>query len=220
MRGSALSSFLIFLFIVGTIGVGASVVAPQHSLGLLGKTLLVNEPPLPADGIVILLGANGPDRVYRAYQLYRNGYAKKLVFGSGYENTLLRDGIEEEILWPKPSTGYILALKSLGVPEEDIIVLPSTNAYDTAHELEVIAEYARAQGWSTVGIVTSAAHTLRTRLIWRRIAPDIFNYIVSAPAPGFSEWWNHGRYRQEVGYEYVALVKEFWSSLTSIVPER
>lgn len=183
-------------------------VPPKLHIGKIGYFLVVNEEPLASDGIVILLGGNTPDRVFKAWQLFKEGISKKLIFGSGYVDNSFAESLPEGFIWPKSSTKYLVALKSLKVARKDIQIVPTDNGYDTRSELTAIAAFARSKGWNRLTLVSSAAHTRRVRLIWSRIAPDIETEVVAADAPGFDKWWTNGRYIRAVGYEYAALSKE------------
>ena len=118
------------------------------------------------------------------------------------------DTVPSGFRWPQSSDANLMGLQSLGVPREDIVVVDSPEAYDTAHELAAVGRYAVQQEWTRVLLVTSASHTRRARMIWRRVVPGITQVTVASAQPGFDHWWSSGRGRKAVLYEYGAITKE------------
>jgi uncharacterized SAM-binding protein YcdF (DUF218 family) len=191
---------------------------PQYTLGLLSRVLVVDEPPLSADAIVILLGTGTADRVLRADELFKKNFAPRIVFASGYIDQKLLTNAPQGFTWPSLSSPYQTALQSLGVPKSAIVEIPARDAYDSAHELTDIAAYARKAGWRRVLLVSSAGHTRRVDLIWRRIGKDIEHITIAAQPVDLDHWWTDGRKVRSVGYELGALVKESWAQILRLVP--
>lgn len=181
---------------------------PQYTLGLLSSALVVDDEPQHADAIVILLNPGTPARTIKAAELYAAGFAPKLVMASGEDLRNQLDTVPSGFRWPQSSDANLMGLQSLGVPREDIVVVDSPEAYDTAHELAAVGRYAAQQEWTRVLLVTSASHTRRARMIWRRVVPGITQVTVASAQPGFDHWWSSGRGRKAVLYEYGAITKE------------
>jgi uncharacterized SAM-binding protein YcdF (DUF218 family) len=186
----------------------ACLIYPAQTIGPVGHLLRLDEEPEAADAIIILLGGDSPNRVLKGYELFTKGFAPRIVLGSGFVHREAFSKTSEKVSWPTPSYPYQQALKSLGLPKTDLIIVNTSDAFDTAHELSGIAEYARTQNWQNVILVSSPTHTLRLTWIWQRIAPEIKSITVSAEEDGFDVWWEHGRLRRAVAYEAGALVKE------------
>lgn len=202
--GGAFFNTLFFSVVVAVI----CFIAPSRSIGLLSSFLTVDNAPVPAQAIVVLLGGDGPERVLKAHELYAQGFSKRIVFGTGFQDKQTLASTPPGFQWPVSSARYVAAFKSLDVPRSSLLLVDTSDAYDTAHELEAIAEHLRKMNLTLVLLVTSESHTRRVDLIWQRVAPDIEHYTVSAPQPGFQTWWKSGKNRRTLAYEYGALLKE------------
>ncbi len=193
---------------------------PRAVLGRISSFLLVDEEPQPSDAIVVLAGGEA-ERVLKAAELYHLGLAPRIVFIQGYTNPKTLQAAPSGFIFPGSGTIYSIALQSLGVPTAALVQIPSLDAFDTAHELHAVALYLRAQGWNSVILVTSAAHTRRSSTIWQRVSGGTKHYTVAAPVPGFEQWWKWGATRRAVAYEYGALIKEGWAQVEDFwTPEK
>ena len=199
-----LSCFLVFSLV--------SIFAPSYTLGPLGDFLVVDDSPTPADAVVVLLGG-GPERVLKSAELHRLKLAPRIVFGSGYSRSEVLDRAPRGFVWETESHAYRTALVSLGVEPEDILIVASNKAFDTAHELETILSFARARDWDHLIIVSSSSHTRRVKLIFSRLGHGLTADIVSAPVPGFDRWWAQGETRRSLAYQYLSMVKEIWAQV-------
>ena len=204
-KGGALLSLSLWIVIMAFLG----LLVPEYTIGLFSKFLVVQDKPQQSDAIVVMLGANTPDRVLKANELYQQGLAQRIVFGTGFVHD--RSNFPQEFRWPTPSFSYRLAFESLGFNQSNMLILNTSQAFDSSNELSAIAEYARSVGWNSIILVSSASHSRRVDLIWDRVAPDIRHYTVPAPQAGLKEWWKSSRYRSILFREYGALVKEGWS---------
>jgi len=105
----------------------------------------------------LFLGSSG-DRVMLGARLYR----------SGKVGTLLTSGP----LWPpgQPHSSIpkltSTIWQELGVPEEDIVLLEGPRT--TGEELAALAELMSTQSWRRVGVLSSAIHLHRARILARR----------------------------------------------------
>ena len=154
----------------------------------IGRWLVMEDPLEKARAIVVLSGAM-PARAIEAGKLYREGYAPEIWLTHSLEptETLAEMGI--------PFTGedYYnkLVLIHEGVPPEAIHVLQPP-ILNTADEIKVAAAALTRGKGEVIIIVTTKAHTRRTRLLWRRLAPGPGRAIVRA-ATGDSfdprHWW-------------------------------
>ena len=186
---------------------------PQYVLPPFSSVLVVDQEAVQADAVVVLLGSSQADRILKAYEIYKKGLAPIIAYGSGFVDKEIESRHPEGLIWLDNSQIYTRALNSLGVPDKDIAIIPSERAYDTAGELKAVYEYAKTAGWKTVILVTTASHTRRVDLIWKRVAAGISHRVAAAPQPELKEWWKHGRMRREVAYHYASLLKEFASTL-------
>ncbi len=186
---------------------------PERPLRLIGSLLVTDQAPVQSDAIVVLLGGDSPSRVLKAYQLYTGKVADKIVFSSGFVDADVLKDAPENFQWDPPSAEIVRAFGSLGAGPADIRVVPASGAFDTSHELQSIAAYAKKAGWKRLTLVSSPSHTHRVSMIWRRVGGGIEADTVASDEAGYKEWWKHGRFRRAVAYEYVATVKEIWSKI-------
>jgi uncharacterized SAM-binding protein YcdF (DUF218 family) len=196
--------------LVFTVGGGGIVVALVIFFGV-GRWLVVEDPLGKARAIVVLSGAM-PLRAIQAAKLYREGYAPEIWLTHTTEpgETLEDMGI------PFSGEDYYnkLVLIHEGVPVEAIHVLepPIVN---TADEIKVLAAVLERGKGEAVIIVTSKAHTRRTRLLWRRLAAGRGRAIVRA-ASGDSfdprHWWRTTSDALDVVREALGLLNA-WAGL-------
>ncbi len=93
------------------------------------------------------------DRIYRAWTMHQAGLAPVLVAsGRAYDDDL---ATQTRALW-----------WSMGVADDAIMMLPQPR--NTSEEIAAFAALCREQGWSQVGIVTSAWHLPRAMSLARR----------------------------------------------------
>jgi uncharacterized SAM-binding protein YcdF (DUF218 family) len=177
----------------------------------IGRWLVVEDPLEKAKAIVVLSGAM-PLRAIEAGKLYREGYASEVWLTHSTEpaGTLQEMGISfaGEDYYNK------LVLIHEGVPSEAIHVLepPIVN---TADEIRVAAAALTGGKGEAVIIVTTRAHTRRTRLLWRRLAPGPGRAVVRA-ASGDSfdprHWWRTTGDALDVVREALGLLNA-WAGL-------
>jgi uncharacterized SAM-binding protein YcdF (DUF218 family) len=190
---------------------------PERPLRLIGSLLVTANTPEKSDGIVLLLGGDSPNRIIKAGQLYNQGIAENVVFSSGFVDKEAIDAAPAGFDWDPPSVSIVRALKSLGVPESAIHIVPASAAFDTSHELQSVAAYAKEKGWNRMTLVSTPSHTHRVSMVWKRVSDGISADVVPSAAKGYERWWESGRYRREVAYEYLASIKELWSRMVDWV---
>ena len=173
----------------------------------LAAPLRLDEPPRPADAIVVFAGGVGEsgqagggyqERVKTAVDLYRGGFAPRMVFESGYmfkyrEVEIMRD----------------LAI-SLGVPLSAIVL--ESHGANTYDDVIRVRQVLRAQNWRRILLVSSPYHMRRAVLVWRKQAPEVD--VVPAPVPQ-SQFYTHGSgasldQLRGLVREYAALAAYWW----------
>lgn len=131
-----------------------------------GRILYAEDPLDRADVLYVLAGARA-DRWLEAAELFRGGYAPRIVLGSGggdaAERLLAGRGVR------LPTDGELArdGLLQLGVPPAAIIVPDSRND-NTAEESSAFARIAATERWRSVIVVTSKFHTRRAGYAMRR----------------------------------------------------
>jgi uncharacterized SAM-binding protein YcdF (DUF218 family) len=150
----------VVVVVLALVGLGALVVAYTPLANLLFASLdRIPSNAEPADAIVVLSGGrygdgtlNGAaiERTVTAVILYRRGLAPRLLFSGGP-------------CCGRSTSSLMGALaRELGVPGEAIrLEEQSHRTHDAAVR---VAGVARAEGWRSVILVTSAVHMLRARL--------------------------------------------------------
>jgi uncharacterized SAM-binding protein YcdF (DUF218 family) len=168
----------------------------------IAEPLRQSSPPHPADAIVVFAGGVGesgtagvgvPERVGKAVELYRAGYAPAILFSSGYVFTLR----EAESM-------RAIAIAN-GVPAEAIFLEEAAaNTYENVRNSSRIAQ---ARGWSRVLLVSSPYHMLRATRTWHKVAPGI---AVTPTPPAQSQFYFHTRGAsldqiRGIAHEYAAI---------------
>jgi uncharacterized SAM-binding protein YcdF (DUF218 family)/glycosyltransferase involved in cell wall biosynthesis len=130
--------------------------------------LKISQAPRNADCILVFAGGVGEsghagqgyeERVQYAVDLYKSGFAKHIIFSSGY-SYLIRE----------PFLMKSLAV-SLGIPEKDILLEEkATNTYENVLFSKEIAENNR---WKDILLVSSPYNMLRVKLVFNKIAKDL-----------------------------------------------
>ena len=157
--------------------------------------LLFHEDPLePADAIVVL-GGGRLDRVVEAADLFAAGYAPTVVL------TRMR---EVPVIAELQARGFDVStelelrldyLEAFGVPRDATTVLQRV-VESTQAEAELVAEWAESRQIGRVIVVTSGAHTSRTRLVFDQVLRGRPTETLIRPSStsGFepATWW-HGR---------------------------
>jgi len=176
-----------------------------------GRWLVVEDPLVKARTILVLSGAM-PLRAIEAAKLYREGYAPEIWLTHSAEpgETLEEMGIpfSGEDAYNK------LVLIHEGVPPEVIHVL-EPSIVNTADEIKVAAAaLARVDGTDVI-IVTTKAHTRRTRLLWRKLRSGHGRAIVRAAAGDPFDpqhWWRNTSDALDVVREILGLLNA-WAGL-------
>jgi uncharacterized SAM-binding protein YcdF (DUF218 family)/glycosyltransferase involved in cell wall biosynthesis len=172
------------------------------------EPLRVDAPPRKADAIVVFAGGVGEsgeagggyqERVKQAVDLYRAGYAPRMIFSSGFVFAFQ----EAEVM-------KSLAVAN-GVPASAITL--ETQAVNTRDNVVQSEQILHERGWRSILLVSSPYHMRRALLTWRRAAPDI--EVTPTPVPQ-SQFYAHGRgasLEQIRGLvqEYAAIVYYWWN---------
>jgi uncharacterized SAM-binding protein YcdF (DUF218 family) len=162
-------------------------------LGAMGSYLVAAEPPSKADAIVVLAGDSRGNRILKAAELVKQGFAPKAIV-SGPDGTY---GFHEcELAIP-------FAVKA-GFPESYFVHLENT-ARSTREEARVAVAELRRMGAHRVLVVTSDFHTRRAGRMYRDEAPDLEIHMVAAADAYFSPdgWWRNREGRKTLFLEWT-----------------
>ena len=171
----------------------------------IGRWLVVQDPLVHADAIVILSG-HLPDRALEAGQLYRAGYAEQVWISQPISpaeelKTMNIHFLGEDFYNEK-------VLLAQGVPADAIQILEHPSA-DTEEEVREISETMRRYNFHSVIVITSKAHTRRVRTIWHKLVGSDLRAIVrfanEDPYDG-AHWWRHTQDALDVVRETLGLL--------------
>jgi uncharacterized SAM-binding protein YcdF (DUF218 family)/glycosyltransferase involved in cell wall biosynthesis len=177
------------------------------TLWMIASPLRVAAPPTAADAIVVFAGGVGEsgqagggyqERMKTAVDLYRGGFAPRIIVSSGYVFAFK----EAEVM-------RALAIDS-GVPASSIVL--ETEAANTYQNVAFTRRILDAHGWRRVLLVSSPYHMRRALLTWRKNAPAID--VVPEPVPA-SQFYAHDRGAtlaqiRGIAQEYLAIADYWW----------
>src|SRR5262249_21804724 len=121
-------------------------------------------------------GGGAQERLKQAIDLYREGYAARLVLSSGFVYSFR----EAEVM-------RALAIDQ-GVPASEVVL--EQRATNTYENVRYVTDILRDHRWRTVLLVSSPYHMRRALLVWRKYAPEI-DVIASPPAE--TQFYAHTR---------------------------
>jgi uncharacterized SAM-binding protein YcdF (DUF218 family) len=179
----------------------------------VGQWLVVEDPLAPADVIVVLSGEM-PERAIEAAELYRQGMASEVWISQPESPAAELAKLNINYLGEDFYSQKVLL--ALGVPADSIRILDQPAA-NTEAEVDEIANDLRADGKTSVIIVTSKPHTRRVRAIWRRRAGQDLWLIVRYPDSDpfdAAHWWRHTRDALSVVREVLGLLNA-WAGFPS-----
>jgi len=176
---AALTGLLIFIII--------TPVLIYYALVALGAILIVADPIVEVDAVVILSGDRG-DRLSMAADLLERDFVHSLVITNtnpASNQQLINDAIN---LGFNPSNIYITDL------EVD----------STVDEARAVLQLARSQGWSSLKVVTDPFHSFRTRIIFRSELRGSGISISVRPVVG--HWFRSNTwFRYQEGWQFAFL---------------
>lgn len=164
---------------------------------------IVDEALQGSEAIVVLGGDSiFGDRVRHAVELYRRGWAPRLVLSG---RTLRANFNEVELMRPE-------AL-DLGVPRRAILSFPQ-NASSTLEEAMALRRYLAEENIRRIVVVTSNYHTRRARMIFRRVfrGTGVDLQLSAANDVGFDprRWWEDRSSRNQLLLELIKTVNSLW----------
>ncbi len=168
--------------------------AVTHNLWLrwLGEYLTYSQPPCKSDLIVVLAGDWAGNRVRKAGDLLREGWAPKVLISGAGTFYGLNEG----------DLGVQFAVND-GYPASGFFSLPSP-ARSTLEEAQYIVPELRRRGVHHFMLVTSDFHTRRSAEIYHKVAPDLPFCVVAAKDADFSPdgWWHNREGRKTAFFEW------------------
>ena len=168
-----------------------------------GLYLVVADRLVPADAIFVIDGMT-PAREIEAAILYRGRLAPRIVLTLARDPTPIARRLAGE---PTSQERAARALLHMGVPAR-AIVRSTRQADNTEQELKIDYEYAFANGFRRIILVTSPPHTRRVRTIWdaryQAKVPALV-YPTSFDSWDAERWWRSRRWLEEGLHELVGI---------------
>ena len=162
----------------------------QPFLRAVGGFLIVSEEPGQSDAIIVLAGGE-PSRAFKAVELYKAGLAQFVLLTSEPTPSIFEKARRDGIQLIPTYENYMRVLEGYGVPRDRILRIEEAS-FDTAAEMQRIADFSRKKGWHRLIVVTSNFHTRRSRLVGRYVfSPGIEFTVVASPDDSFKPetWW-------------------------------
>ena len=171
-------------------------------LRVAGGFWIVDETPISADAIVMLGDDNySADRAARAAQLYKAGWAPRVVASGRY-------------LRPYASISELEErdLTDRGVPKAAVVRF-AHHAENTKDEAAALAQLISARGWKRILLVTSNYHTRRSQYLAEREFPEkTILRVIAAPDSDYDpdDWWRTRGGLKIFSHECVGIIVSMW----------
>lgn len=174
-------------------------------------TWLVKDDQVTHADVMVLLTGSISDRVLQTADLYSEGVAARVWI---VEEAMGANRILEErgVILISNSTQVKNALISLGIPADNIEILPG-DANSTRMEAEIVRSYLRSRsGLNKLLLVTSADHTHRAFKIFNAAFKNMEDppelYCSASKYTSFhpKKWWKNKEDIQDVVREYMKLL--------------
>ena len=191
------------ILLVGLILAPALFALRGWYLPAVAHWLDVGERPIPKVDYAIVLPGDYTSRPFVAAALYRAGLARSVATPSPEQSPENVEGVA----LPEPEITRRVLLK-LGVPPEDVVILPGASQ-STFDDARLVAKLVAGRPHTSIAVVTSDYHTRRSRWIFRRVLGGlpVEIHMVAAPTDYYSadDWW-----RYEAGFSmYCAEYMKF-----------
>ena len=187
-------SFVAFAFVVMCVLLGSLYVARAPVLSWLGSLMIVVDPIQASDAILILDGSYFGEREIVATDLYKDGYASRVVVTLGYEpqsSEILR---QRRVRPASPKEFKLLLLSELGVPDDSIVVLEE-GIESTFDEAKLVADWVDDASIGSLILVTTRFHSARALYIFERVFGDrnvrLTMYPTSVNYFNPETWWRN-----------------------------
>ena len=174
---------------------------------LFGKFLVVKNDIQKADVIMVLSGDWKFDREKKAIELYKEGFADKIIRVLERENIsfdMMKRLLNSEATQEQAYTNFF---ESNGVNKESIILLDEAVATSTFDELKAARAIILKDHFKSMILVTSDYHMRRALMtakwVFRHEGITIYHATVYSASFNPDNWWLHERGIKEVVFEYL-----------------
>lgn len=151
-----------------------------------------------ADMIVVLSG-DPFHRIPKAAQLYREGYAGRILTIDREQNTQRKVLEEMGYKLPDPSLMPIQLLRKEGIPDGDIVRISTAQASSTIDEARILKNFCQRHFLKRFIIVTTTFHTARAYWIFKKIFKGL-NITIEVAAAAHSTYSEKNWWKDENGF--------------------
>ena len=156
--------------------------------------LKVEDKLVKADAIVVLAGDNNGERVNQAVELFREGYAPKLVMSGG------------PLSWHLTSAKWMQKQAlTMGVPKPAIIL--EEKSLSTIGNAEFTLPIIKQHSWTSIILVTSPFHTRRASRVFKKVFSPALIKVITYPVQKSKfnpkGWWRRHEDQENVMWEYI-----------------
>jgi len=173
----------------------------------VSSPLKIVDEPQKSEAIVVFGGGVGEtgspgkstiERARYAVELYKQDYAKKIIFSSGY------------IFYYNDAENMQLFALSMGVPEKNIILEQKANS--TYENVKFTGEILDNEGWKTILLVSSPYNMARASLVFKKLTDEIKVTCTPVPHPQFYDRKVGSKWEQvrAIFHEYLGIIYYWW----------
>lgn len=189
--------FIIFLSLIFIVTIFYWLKIPHL---LIGQYLSPQDTLSQADAIVVVSGDS--DRMKQAINLYKRGYAPKLILSGA-----AKDGLTSNAL------AMHMEASESGIPDEAVIL--EEKAYNTYENAVFTKQIALKQGFKNLILVTSPYHQRRVYETFRNVFGGSDVKLQNNPSiySGWrsDNWWNN---KKDLRLTQQEIIKIFWFAVT------
>lgn len=175
------------IFIVSILIILITPILIYYSMVVLGAILIVADPIVEVDAVVILSG-DGGDRLGMAADMLERGFVHSLVI------TNTNPPANQQLAQDAVALGF----------NPGNIYITDKEVNSTVDEAHAVLQLAHSKGWSSLKVVTDPFHSFRTRIVFRRELRGSGVTISVRPVVG--HWFRSNTwFRYQDGWRYVFL---------------
>lgn len=169
-------------------------------------------PTSPADAIVILAGET-PLREIEAADLYRAGYAPRVLMTVETDEAALDMLRARGISFESRNQRRAKMIELLGVPDTALTVLDTGRGTSTKEEADLVRAWALTHRPKRLIVVTSSYHTRRASIVFGRVLRNLGVELLMRPASRDSfypdTWWRDRDQLRNGIFEWQKLIFYF-----------
>ena len=178
-----------------------------------GAWLVVQDPLDKADAVYVL-GGTMYERPLEAVELYREGWAPRIMLVQQMADLGEAELVRRGIPYPREVDVQVEVLGRLGIPRDAIVIV--NRADSTADEADHLHAVVTRDRLSRVIVVTSKQHTRRARMVMRRRLDGTGTQVIMRHSrydqSDVDRWWTRRGTLRFTLFEYQRLFG-YWTGL-------